>query len=155
MSNCQCKKVNGTLCTRSASTKEGLNPLYCWQHQDCQSAVESQKPAPIGSKKPAPMKPSGKKPISATELLPPKSDGDIHPIVRQMALAVMGDTDGKIYTLVAGGMGGFYVIKRDFVKDKLVSYWSYDDQYTNYVKPKAFIKGYRPADSQSEWLSSD
>ena len=36
---CQCLKANKKQCTRHASTKQGDNPNFCWQHQNCQTPI--------------------------------------------------------------------------------------------------------------------
>lgn len=49
MTQCQCIKSDGKQCSRDASTKAGMNPLYCWQHQNCTtptSGLSLQKPVP-------------------------------------------------------------------------------------------------------------
>jgi hypothetical protein len=41
MTRCACFNKNGQQCMRDASTKvdQGQNPMYCWQHQNCQTPV--------------------------------------------------------------------------------------------------------------------
>src|SRR5438128_1221392 len=40
MVRCQCYKHDGRKCSRNASTKVGDNPLFCWQHQKCQTVAK-------------------------------------------------------------------------------------------------------------------
>jgi hypothetical protein len=42
MPQCQCLTNCGTQCNKTASTKAGQNPLYCWQHQKCQKSTKDQ-----------------------------------------------------------------------------------------------------------------
>lgn len=39
METCKCKKKNGDQCTRIASSKQGQNHEYCWQHQHCDQSI--------------------------------------------------------------------------------------------------------------------
>ena len=41
MATCLCLKSTGDQCLRSRSKKPGDNPLFCWQHQNCQKIVDN------------------------------------------------------------------------------------------------------------------
>ena len=69
---CQCLKASGTQCTRSGSTREGDNPRFCWQHQNCKDvASAAQEETPL-EKSPTPKtKKSTPKKLELHELPPP------------------------------------------------------------------------------------
>jgi len=46
MVRCHCLRTNGQQCAREASTQTGLNPLYCWQHQNCKKVSVVKKSIP-------------------------------------------------------------------------------------------------------------
>jgi hypothetical protein len=42
MLRCLYFKNDGQQCTREISHKENDNPLFCWQHQDCEKSLSTQ-----------------------------------------------------------------------------------------------------------------
>lgn len=47
MSTCHCIKKDGQQCTRPVSNKLGLNPLFCYQHQNCAKTMEIKAPSEV------------------------------------------------------------------------------------------------------------
>jgi len=79
---------------------------------------------------------------------PPKENIDFDAIdekSERKALSQMGNHSGRIYVIVNGGMGGFWIVRRDAIGGKLEVYWSYDDQYEEpaYKTAKKFIEHYK------------
>jgi hypothetical protein len=123
MSPCLCLKSNGQQCSRDSSKKAGTNAKYCWQHQTCQSTVNTHMQVPPTKPQVPPTKPQ----------VPPTKPHVAKKENRHQKVNLKTIKGNEIRTLIKSGLGYLDSKYGDIpLDDYLYSNEEYDSIETNF-----------------------